>query len=62
MEALYRGGSGAWKTRGETCLGGRLFRSVSPGESGPVALSVVSAAITRLASSRPLVGFSRWCD
>ena len=50
------GGSGAWKTRGGTCLGGRLSRSVSPGESGPVSLSVVTAVITRLAFPLPLLG------
>ena len=58
VEALNRG-VGAWKTRAETCLGGRLSRSVSPGESGPVKLSVVSAATMSWAFPRPLVGSSR---
>ena len=54
------GGSGAWKTGRETCIGGCLSLSVSPGESGPVSLSVASAATTRLAFARQLVGSSLW--
>ena len=50
----------SWKTRGETCLRCRLSRSVSLGESGPVSLSLVSSAITRLAFSCSLVGSSQW--
>ena len=55
------GGVGGVKTGGETCLVCRLSRSVFLRESGPVSLSVVSAAITRLTFPRSLVGSTRWC-